>query len=324
MPILLLIALTIASPLVAAEPGTAFPLKDGDVWVMAGDSITAQHLHSNYFEAFCYARYPKLKFAFRNSGVGGHTIPSTLARFDYDIAAWKPTVVSVELGMNDKGSTPTDKFVDEHEHHGRAHPLDQGPAGDPGGQPGQQRRNDGQARRGNQRLHEYAVALKDFCKQENTPYADQFHALLDVWGKNKPRETLANSIATLKQLAQDDALAGVEHLRMFLAAQDKNPDKPVSMQGDPVHPGPPGQLMMAAALLKELGADGFVSSLTIDAAGKLVEAKGCKVDGITSARRCVGVRSARRTAAVPDSGRSPHGPAAVSDDSRPEPVHVER
>jgi hypothetical protein len=52
------------------------------------------------------------------------------------------------------------------------------------------------------------------------------------------------------------------------------------MQGDPVHPGPPGQLMMAAALLRELGADGFVSSVKIDATGKLVEAKGCKVDGI--------------------------------------------
>src|ERR1700683_2762447 len=96
----------------AAEPKAgSFPRKDGDVWVMAGDSITAQHLHSNYFEAFCFARYPKLKFAFRNSGVGGHTIPSTLARFDYDVAAWKPTVVSVELGMNDQGGTATDMFV---------------------------------------------------------------------------------------------------------------------------------------------------------------------------------------------------------------------
>src|SRR5438132_8921043 len=88
-----------------------FPLKEGDIWVMAGDSITAQHLHSNYFEAYCFAHYPDLKFAFRNSGVGGHTIPSTLARFDYDIAAWKPTVISVELGMNDQGGTATDKFV---------------------------------------------------------------------------------------------------------------------------------------------------------------------------------------------------------------------
>src|SRR4051812_18981055 len=214
-----------------ASPAYAeFPLKDGDIWVMAGDSITAQHLHSNYFEAFCYARYPKLKFGFRNSGVGGHTIPTTLARFDYDIAAWKPTVVSVELGMNDKGSTPTDKFLlnmktmVDRIRSIKARPviLAASPV------------NNGETLAklagGNQRLHEYAVALKDFCQQENIPYADQFHALLDRWGQNKPRETLANSVVSLKQLAQDDALAGAEHLRLFLAAQDKNPDEPVSMQ----------------------------------------------------------------------------------------------
>ena len=63
----------------AAEPAVPFAVKAGDVWVMAGDSITAQHLHSNYYEAFCFARYPKLNFRFRNSGVnlarftGNHT-----------------------------------------------------------------------------------------------------------------------------------------------------------------------------------------------------------------------------------------------------------
>ena len=88
-----------------------FPLKDGDTWVMAGDSITAQHLHSNYFEAFCFARFPTLTFRFRNSGVGGDTIPKVLARFPWDVAAWKPTVVSVELGMNDQGGFPVDKFI---------------------------------------------------------------------------------------------------------------------------------------------------------------------------------------------------------------------
>jgi hypothetical protein len=35
--------------------------------------------------------------------------------------------------------------------------------------------------------------------------------------------------------------------------------------------------MMAAALLKGLGAEGFVSSATVDASGKVVEAKGCTV-----------------------------------------------
>ena len=269
----------LAVPAPAAEAPSAFPLKEGDIWVMAGDSITAQHLHSNYFEAFCYARYPKMKFAFRNSGVGGHTIPSTLARFDYDIAAWNPTVVSVELGMNDSGGTPTDAFIKnmgtmtERIRGVKARPIifSASPV------------NDGtlstKLAGRNQRLDEYATALKGFCEKEKLPYADQFHALLDPWGKNKPREALANNLAAMKALAADNSLEGVEHLRAFLAAQDKNPTKAVSMQGDPVHPGPPGQLMMAAALLKDLKADGFVSSATIDADGK-GQGKGCTITNV--------------------------------------------
>jgi len=277
---LLSVAVLVAmAQLAAAETKAEFPLKDGDIWVMAGDSITAQHLHSNYFEAFCFARYPNLKVAVRNSGVGGHTIPSTLARFDYDIAAWKPTVVSVELGMNDQGGTPTEKFVAnmgtmvERIRSIKARPVifSASPMNN-----GNTMANLG----GNKRLHEYAVALKEFSAKESMPYADQFHALLDIWGNNKPKETLANSLPVLKQLATDDNLAGVEHLRGFLTAQEKSPSRPVSMQGDAVHPGPPGQLMMAAALLKELGADGFVSSVTLEGGGKLAEAKGCKVDAI--------------------------------------------
>lgn len=275
---LLLALLTTA----AADPKPEFPLRDGDVWVMAGDSITAQHLHSNYFEAFCFARYPQMKFCFRNAGVSGHTIPTTLARFDYDIAAWKPTVVSVELGMNDKGGTPTDRFVAnmhlmvERIRAINARPVIFSPSPV----------NNGSTMEnldpGNRRLHEYAVALKEYAAKENIPYADQFHALIDVWGRNKPKEILANATPLFRQLVRDDALAGVEHLRAFLDAQERSPIKPVSMQGDPVHPGPPGQLMMTAALLKALGADGAVSSATLDANGTLVTSEGCKVDTISA------------------------------------------
>jgi lysophospholipase L1-like esterase len=238
-----LLALTLALPLHAADP-VAFPLKDGDVWVMAGDSITAQHLHSNYFEAFCYARYPKLKFAFRNSGVGGHTIPSTLARFDYDIQGWKPTVVSVELGMNDAGGTPTDKFVTNmgtmvtriKDAGARPVILSASPVNDGLGASKFAARN--------ARLDEYATALKPFCEKDKIPYADQFHALVEVWAKNK---------------------------------QDA---KGVNLTGDAVHPGAPGQLMMAASLLKALGAEGFVSEATIDATGSVTSTKGCVITDV--------------------------------------------
>ena len=266
--------LAAALPLAAAD----FPLKDGDTWVMAGDSITAQHLHSNYYEAYCFARYPKLTFRFRNSGVGGDTIPKLLARFDWDVAAWKPTVVSVELGMNDQGGFPVEKYIENMDEvdgkiraagarpvYFTASPMNNG---------------DTMTRLGgNTKLHQYAEALQKFSGTKNAPFADQFHAVIDVWGNNKPREALAAQLDAAEKMAKDDNLAGVEHLRAFLAVQAKGA-RPVSMLGDAVHPGPPGQLVMAAALLKQLGAEGFVSSATLDGKGKVEQAKGCVVDGV--------------------------------------------
>src|SRR5262245_62125093 len=192
----------LASPVQSAD-ADSFPLKDGDIWVLAGDSITAQHLHSNYFEAFCFARYPALTFRFRNSGVGGDTIPKVLARFDYDVAAWKPTVVSVELGMNDKGGYTVEQYLDnmakltERIQSVKARPVffTASPV------------NDGSTMAklgGNARLNDYAVALKKFAAEQKAPCADQFHALIDVWGKNKPRESVANGLAAVKALAQDN------------------------------------------------------------------------------------------------------------------------
>lgn len=282
IPLRLLAATFVVAAFLTSPAGLSaaqFPLKDGDIWVMAGDSITAQHLHSNYYEAFCFARYPKLKFAFRNSGVGGHTVPSTMARFDHDIAAWKPTVISVELGMNDQGGTPVEKYIENMgQMDGKIRAAGARPVyftaspinnGDTSAKYG-----------GNTKLHLYAEALGKFAAEKNAPFADQFHAVIDVWGKNKPRESLVALLDSSAKIAKDDELPGVEHLRAFLAVQAKGP-RPVSMQGDPVHPGPPGQLTMAAALLKELGAEGFVSSVTVTASGK-VEAKGCVVDGVKS------------------------------------------
>src|SRR2546423_6181341 len=58
-----------------ADPAKAedFFFKDGDVVVMIGDSITEQHLYSNYVEMWTVTRFPSWKLTFRNTGIGGDT-----------------------------------------------------------------------------------------------------------------------------------------------------------------------------------------------------------------------------------------------------------
>src|SRR5205823_1736019 len=131
---------------------------------------------------------------------------------DWDVAAWKPTVVSVELGMNDQHQVTTEQFVanmrrllEKIRAAGArpvlftSSPINNGDTTDKLG--------------GNKKLHEFATALKQLAAEEKAPFADQFHEDIAVWGPNKPRQDLANSLAVLKALAQDDRLAGVEHLR---------------------------------------------------------------------------------------------------------------
>ena len=206
------------------------------------------------FRSFLLRRYPQLTFHFRNSGVGGDTIPKVLARYDWDVAPWKPTVVSVELGMNDKGGFPVDKYIanmgelndkikagNARAVYFTASPINNGDTSSKLG--------------GNASLDAYAVALRKFAAEKNAPYADQFHALIDVWGNNKPRENVASLTASIQGAIRDKNIKGIEHLQAFLTEQAQDPNPPVSMLGDPVHPGSVGQLMMATALLQALGAD---------------------------------------------------------------------
>lgn len=275
-PILAVITALLLAPL-AALHAAEFPLRDGDTWLMLGDSLTQQHLHSNYIEAFCYARYPRLKFRFRNSGYGGDTVAKVLARFDQSIAPWRPTVISVELGLNDIPQRVTvEQFIANMETlctrikavPARAVLFTFSPY------------NSGDPCTG---MFPYADALKRLADRQNIPFADQFHPLVKIWPANKERENVARALEILRtsKLLKDDSVPGIRDLNAFLDAQEKSATPFVSMQGnDTVHVGPNGQLMMAAALLKGLGASGFVSHAVLTAQGAVTEANGCVVSGI--------------------------------------------
>ncbi len=264
-------------PIYAAEP--KLQIKDHDVWVMAGDSITAQRQHSNYIEAFFRTRCPDLHLHFRNSGIGGNRTGSVLARFDYDVAAWKPTIVSVELGMNDVGG-PEEAYVKGMKEliaKIRAIPaqpvlISSSPVDD-GSMMGDWRSPRCE------KLHPFTEALKKLAAEEKVVFVDQYHPLIDLWGQNRRK----GGEAAAKKGQWPPAATPAPAANPSAAATPAKPAAPpippslIPLGGDPVHPGPVGQYNMAAVILAGLQAEGEVSSATLKAGGEVVEARRCQI-----------------------------------------------
>jgi lysophospholipase L1-like esterase len=97
-------------------PQANFLLGDQDRVVFYGDSITAQRYYTQYVEDFLLTRYPALNVSFFNAGVPGDTVyggytGDTKKRLDRDLRPFKPTVITVMLGMNDPGYVPFDSPI---------------------------------------------------------------------------------------------------------------------------------------------------------------------------------------------------------------------
>src|ERR1700755_335857 len=84
----------------------AFALRDGDTVVFYGDSITDQRLYTTYAETYVVTRFPKRNISFVHSGWGGDRVTGggggpVDVRMNRDVIAYRPTVMTVMLGMND-------------------------------------------------------------------------------------------------------------------------------------------------------------------------------------------------------------------------------
>src|SRR5579863_4845948 len=100
-----LLALAAASACTAQDH---FYLKDGDRVVFYGDSITAQRLYTTFTETYVVTRFPRLNVSFVHSGWGGDRVTGggggdIELRLKRDVFAYKPSVVTIMLGMNDGG-----------------------------------------------------------------------------------------------------------------------------------------------------------------------------------------------------------------------------
>lgn len=89
----------------ADEPFTVPPLKDGDVILFLGDSL-AQHGNwtGGYIDIMSQAiwkRFPTKDIKLIGAGVGNNTIQDVRDRFDRDVIWKQPTIVMLDIGMND-------------------------------------------------------------------------------------------------------------------------------------------------------------------------------------------------------------------------------
>jgi lysophospholipase L1-like esterase len=231
-----------------------FFFRDGDVVVMIGDSITEQHLYSNYVEMWTVTRLPHAKLTFRNTGIGGDTSRGGHARFARDVLRYQPTAVTVDFGMNDGGYRAFDPNLYRPYFEGlqgmakqaqaanlrvawiTPQPLD---TGDPG-----QTALTGY----NQTLERFSAGVKEIAKKNDGMFVDQFHPYLAVL---------------------DRARHARQHYTRITA-------------GDAVHPGPPGQALMAASILKGLHFPTRVAAVEITLGGAEAQARGenCTVSGV--------------------------------------------
>lgn len=240
----------------AARAQSGFYLKEGDRVVFYGDSITDQRLYTTFAETYVLTRFPKMKVSFIHSGWGGDRVtgggggPIDM-RLKRDVLAYNPTVMTVMLGMNDASYRPFDPNIFNTYATGYQNIVTTMKKSVEGLRMTliQPSPYDDVTRPGfgyNAVLVRYGQFVKELAQKEGLQVADLNTSVVAALEKAKALDTAppSNNLTLAQRLIQDR-----------------------------VHPGPGGQLLMAAALLKAWGAPALVSKVEISVGSK-VEAKG--------------------------------------------------
>src|SRR5436309_4186322 len=95
-------AVLLLSQAAHAQPAD-FAIRDGDIVVFLGDSITAERTYGKIIENYTLLRFPDRKVKFINAGIGGDTAAGGLARLQRDVFDRHATLLTVAYGINDIG-----------------------------------------------------------------------------------------------------------------------------------------------------------------------------------------------------------------------------
>jgi len=233
----------------AALAQSAFHLKPGDRVVFYGDSITDQRLYTTFVETYVVTRFPAMPVSFVHSGWGGDRVTgggggAIDVRLERDVYPYKPTVMTIMLGMNDGRYRAFDPAIFETYSNGMRSIV--------------------------QKVKSTLPGIRITVIQPS-PYDDVTRPPTFEGGYNA---VLVRYGQFLKQLAGQESLLAADLNTPVVAALEKakadNAELAARIVPDRVHPGPGGHLLMAEALLKAWDAPALVSEVEIDAAARRV------------------------------------------------------
>jgi lysophospholipase L1-like esterase len=233
----------------AALADSGFKLKSGDRVLFYGDSITEQHLYTNFVETFVVARFQNLNVSFRNTGVGGDRVGGGWAgpidvRMTRDFLPYKPTVATIMLGMNDASYRPFDQGIFDTFAKGYASILTEVKQKLPGCRV----------------MPILPSPYDDYAHKPN--WNPGYNAVLVQYGQYLKDLAAKNGLETI-----DLNTGVVEGLQKAFSINPKLAEK---LMPDRVHPTPQCQLLMAAEVLKAWGAPATVTDVSIDLAARKV------------------------------------------------------
>ncbi|MBV9852477.1 MAG: SGNH/GDSL hydrolase family protein [Armatimonadetes bacterium] len=211
----------------AQDAAKNFFLHDGDTVVFYGDSITEQQMYAADIENYVTTRFPKMRVRFINSGWGGDRVSGggggpIETRLRRDVLPYKPTVVTIFLGMNDGGYHPFDEPTFQTYARGLTHIVDELQKSLP-----------------HVRLTLFTPSLfdnKDGQPAGSAPY----------------NQALIKYGDFVKQLGARRGIPVVDLNAPMVAAtvKGRETDPKFTLANDNVHPGPVGHLIMASAILQ--------------------------------------------------------------------------
>ena len=264
----------------AEAPDRSF--RAADRWAVVGDSITQGSRYHSFIYLFHATRHPEREFRSYNCGISGDSAAGAVQRFDWDIGVHRPTVATIMLGMND---------------------VNRGLYA-----PGQAGEAVEAQRRGAIEAHLAALAqLAERLQALSCRVVFITPSIYDQTGALQAENCVGvnEALGRCGEGARGLAArlgAGVIDLHgpmTELNARRQQADPAATLVGpDRVHPGDPGQLVMAYYILKGQGVAGTVAEMGIDAtAGQPTTQGNCRITDL----QCQGatVRFTCTAAALP-------------------------